>query len=371
MDNLGEGNPRAPLWLIGRDYGQDEHTHKRPFIGQAGRLLNQSLQKAAFPIDWGRQFPFLRTPPTEYYIDNLVPVKPRNNLFELHDPEDVEWGKQRLRQLIEKFQPKLLVSFGNEATQFLLGDQWPLNRKGRAEGIQAIRGYMWDSWAGRVLPTIHPAAVLRDWVPWRVLLDMDLKKANRELKLGCPNFPIRRIEVITDLHEFDRVRAALAGQRIGVDIENDRELQLSCCGFAPSTDLAFVVPAGTDERMGFIRELCEGPNPKVLQNGQYDRFFLAHRCDIQLVNQTVDTMFQWHALQPELAGAEVKLRTKKKGGYSRHTQKSLRFLASLFTRERWWKNYDFANEMEKYTLNGLDCCVTLEVAERMEELLND
>ena len=64
-----------------------------------------------------------------------------------------------------------------------------------------------------------------------------------------------------------------------------------------------------------------------------------------------------------------KLRSKKKGVYSRRTQKSLRFLASLFTRERWWKDYDFANEHDKYHLNGLDCCVTFEVAEVMEGLL--
>ncbi len=80
--------------------------------------------------------------------------------------------------------------------------------------------------------------------------------------------------------------------------------------------------------------------------------------------------FVHNSLQPELAGAEIKLRSKKKGAYSRRTQKSLRFLASIFTRERWWKSYDFKDEMEKYQLNGLDCCVTFEVAEIMEGMLN-
>lgn len=378
MDNLGEGNPEAPIWFLARDYGADEKKYKRPLVGAAGRLFNQSLMKAAFPINWDRQFPYLRDVPDWCYIDNLVPVQPLANQFELHEPEDLQWGEDRLRELLERFQPKLIVSMGNEVTKFLLGEQWPLNKRGQAEGIQNIRGYMWDTPFGRVLPTIHPAALLRDWVPWRVLLDMDMKKAKRELELGCPDFPIRQVKVITEIHEFQEVRNALrVADRWAVDIENDYELQLSCVGFAPSKDLAFVVPAGDSQRLAFIRELCTDPKPKILQNGQYDRMFLDYPksiredvgCDIELVNQTVDTMLQWHALQPELAGAEIKLRAKKKGGYSRRTQKSLRFLSSIFSRQPWFKDYSFETEMDKYQLNGLDCCVTFEVAEIMERML--
>jgi len=76
-----------------------------------------------------------------------------------------------------------------------------------------------------------------------------------------------------------------------------------------------------------------------------------------------------NSLQPELAGAEDKARKKKKGGFSRRTQKSLAFLASVFTRESWWKDYDFHNTTDRYILCGKDCCVTLECAEKMEEML--
>lgn len=366
----GEGNPSADLYIIGRDLGKDEVTYGRPFIGQAGRLLNQSLMKAAFPIQWDRQFPYLREVPDWCYIDNLVPVQPKANLWELHDPADIEWGRERLSALLAQHRPKLIVAMGNQASEFLLGDQWPVDKGGRSEGIQNIRGYLWDSQYGRVLTTIHPASCLRDWTPWRVLLDLDFKKAKRELELGTPSLPQRKVRVITEAHEFQEVRNALrAARRIAVDIENDGNLQLSCLGIAPNEGLAFVVPAGDAQRMAFIREICESDKPKILQNGQYDRFFLDRFCDIQLRNQTIDTIFQWHSLQPELAGAEIKLRTKKKGGYSRRTQKSLRFLASVFSRQGWWKSYDFSDEMEKYTLNGIDCCVTLEVAEKMERML--
>jgi hypothetical protein len=92
----------------------------------------------------------------------------------------------------------------------------------------------------------------------------------------------------------------------------------------------------------------------VLQNGAFDRYFLRKYCGIALHNHAFDCMLAWHVAQPELAGQAQTKRAKR-------TEKSLRFLASIFTREPYWKNYAFANEDERYLLNGRDCCVTLEV----------
>lgn len=100
----------------------------------------------------------------------------------------------------------------------------------------------------------------------------------------------------------------------------------------------------------------------MLQNGQYDRFFLQQFAGINLYKQQFDIMLGWHALQPELAGKKLQ---KRKGTYSRRTVKSLKFLASVYTRHPWWKDYDFKTETEKYRLCGVDCCETNEIAAAM------
>jgi hypothetical protein len=49
----------------------------------------------------------------------------------------------------------------------------------------------------------------------------------------------------------------------------------------------------------------------------------------------------------------------------------LRFLSSIYTRDRWWKDYDFESEHERYALCGKDCCVTLEIAEKQQRQLEE
>ena len=74
-------------------------------------------------------------------------------------------------------------------------------------------------------------------------------------------------------------------------------------------------------------------------------------------------MLGFHALEPELAGKATK---KKK---SRRTVKSLKFLASVYTREPYWKNYEFASFEEKAILCGKDVCTTLEVGRKIKQEL--
>ena len=326
------------LLIVGRD-------PKSAALAAVDHKLNQALKKAAIVRD--------------------------------HCVVDLEARPAEIEQLVLTHQPKLVIALGNEASQVLLGPElWPLDKRGKAEGIQKIRGYLWDvpmtnftknlneltsrlakrfmttlnghdaqdappncmhetalnvdefvasgiqkHNAGktvRVLTTLHPAACLAKRDPsgvWETYFKLDVKKAKKELELGCPPLPKRSVRVVTEPWEFQDVRNALnCTQRIAIDIENDGKLELSCLGVAVSRNIAFVIPAKTHAQMAFIREICESDKPKVLQNGQYDRLFLTfdhqhllhgeRQAESILVrNQTIDTMLQWHSLQPELAGA--------------------------------------------------------------------
>jgi uracil-DNA glycosylase family 4 len=390
--DLGAGALDAPLVIVARDFGEHEAAAGQPLCGPAGGIANRALAAAGFDVRWERSGKRTYLDP-RVRLDNLVPVRPPGNDFGRHRPEDVAWGEQRLAALLERHRPKLIVAMGGEAAAFLVGEGWPAD-----EGIQALRGYLWDTRFGRVLTTVHPAGVLREWTPWRALLDLDLRKASRELAAGCPALPTRDVRVVTRPEHLDElhtamVEAGLAGgvdgrsrpggpssdvnciaptggvHWLAVDIENydvARPDPLACVGFAPTPSAAWVVPAAPGWQMNAIRALCESAVPKVLQNGQYDRFFLRWFCGIELRAQAFDTMLGWHALQPELAGKKTQGARKVA---NRRTVKSLAFLASVLTREPWWKMYDFASEDERYRLCGKDCCVTHEIAGELARAL--
>lgn len=332
----------------------------------------------------------------------------------------------------------LIVALGDAAAESLLGDQWPRDKRGKPEGERQIRGYLWDTEYGRVLTTVEPAVAQKEWVPFRVLLDLDMRKAAKEARDGCPALAERTVHIVEDKNELDDLwkvierklqgnvegcgealnrkgaendgletlsdvpgnsdatksndpgtsgnRLRLSGsigldtprtarsthgspQRtqdvhaehwIAVDIEND-DVGLSCLGVAPTTDEAWVIPARDWWQCEAIKRICEAGLPLVLQNGSYDQTYLRLHNRIMLRDRVFDTMLGWHALQPELAGAAMHGR--------RRTVKSLRFLASIYTRDRFWKNYDFADEGERYHLCGVDCCSTLEIALAMEAQL--
>lgn len=254
---------------------------------------------------------------------------------------------------------RVVVALGNDIAKALVGDAWPV------EGVTAARGYWWDTPYGRVLATMSPADIVTAWTPWRAMLDFDMQRVARELAAGAPPLDERHVIVCTSALHVEELRDAIAthssaAQPLSVDIENTRENELSCVGFAPTPQCAWVIPAHDTWQLDAIRALCESGVPKVLQNGQYDRFFLQWFCDITLRNQTFDTQLAWHALNPELAGKAVAVASRK--ARSTRTAKSLKFLASIYTRDAWWKEYSFQNDEEQYRLCGKDCCVTLDIA---------
>jgi hypothetical protein len=314
------GDPALPVHVLGSPADTE---------GAAGEILNRALAAAS----WNR-----------------------NDLCVF----DTNRGAVAYYEHVARWKPKLTVALGEPALRMAVGADLP--------PIRECRGYLWDAPNGsRVLASMSPADIVTEWVPWRALMELDIKKARRELKLGCPPLPERKVIVLTGPHDLDGFYRALElAPRLALDIENTRDLQLSCLGVGVNTTMAFVIPAQEPWQMALIREVCESKTPKVFQNGAYDRYFLDKQNGVVVRNHTFDTILAWHALQPELAGKAVE---KRKGSFSRKTVKSLKFLSSIYTRDAWWKSYDFANEMERYTLCGRDCCITLEIADIMEKQL--
>ena len=152
---FGDGNPEADLMFIGEGPGQQEDREGIPFVGRAGELLTQMIENG------------LEIPRSSVYICNIVKCRPPNNRTPL--PNEVATCKPFLDGQIDAIAPKVIVALGKPATSLLLG---------RDVAITRMRG-TWQEYRGiAVMPTFHPAFVLRQYTPEnRRLVWQDLKAA--------------------------------------------------------------------------------------------------------------------------------------------------------------------------------------------------
>jgi DNA polymerase len=150
----GEGNPLASLVIVGEGPGADEDRQGRPFVGQAGRLLDEIL--AEHGLDR-----------RAVYITNVVKCRPPHN----RDPQPDEAAacKPFLDGQLQRIRPRVVLCLGNVAARLLLGT---------VERITAIRGQPRRVEGRLVVPTVHPAYVLRN-LRERGLLVADLGLALR------------------------------------------------------------------------------------------------------------------------------------------------------------------------------------------------
>ncbi len=134
---FGEGDPHAKLMFIGEGPGADEDASGRPFVGRAGQLLDKMISAMQFSRE-------------EVYIANVVKCRPPNNRAPA--PEEAEACAGYLKRQIELVSPEVIVLLGASAAKYLLD---------RHEGITRLRGNFLDYCGIPVMPTYHPAFLLR------------------------------------------------------------------------------------------------------------------------------------------------------------------------------------------------------------------
>jgi DNA polymerase len=133
---FGIGNPRASIMFVGEAPGLNEDKLGEPFVGAAGKLLNELLQSAGLSR-------------SEIYIANVIKCRPPSN----RDPEadEIDTCKPFLLQQIQLIKPKLVCTLGNWATQTILD---------RKVQITKVRGQAFYQKDFVVFPLLHPAAAL-------------------------------------------------------------------------------------------------------------------------------------------------------------------------------------------------------------------
>jgi uracil-DNA glycosylase len=134
---FADGSPNADLMFIGEGPGFHEDKQGLPFVGAAGQLLTRLLSEIG-----------LSRP--EVYICNVIKCRPPGNRDPL--PDEIESCKPYLDEQIRLVDPKVIVTLGNFATRFILD---------RPTAISRVRGERHVVDGRTVIPTFHPAAILR------------------------------------------------------------------------------------------------------------------------------------------------------------------------------------------------------------------
>jgi DNA polymerase len=135
---FGVGNPDADLMFVGEAPGADEDIQGIPFVGRAGQLLTKIIEA----IDLKRE---------DVYIANVIKCRPPGN----RNPEqdEVETCEPFLFQQVDIIKPKVIVALGTFAARALLRTLDPISR---------LRGRVYDYRGAKLIPTFHPAYLLRN-----------------------------------------------------------------------------------------------------------------------------------------------------------------------------------------------------------------
>lgn len=335
--------------LVGEAPGKQEEVYGRPFVGAAGDQLNQLLADSGImpgnlkdPFTERSQYVsiinvFSKRPPAD---DNSIlsicakrkdlpnkgvgyPFPALTDGFYIK-PEFLP-ELDRLKAELEELKPNIVIALGGTAL-------WALTQ---CVGLDKFRGTVMESTLVpglKMVATYHPASLFRVWNR-RPILVADLMKAKAESERPDITRRSRKIYLeptLADLDEFYELHLKDAEQT-AFDIENPREI-ISCISFAPSPDLAIVVPFEDERKPAnsywatraeeisawkWVNKVLSTSKCLIAQNGVYDNAHLtAASCPARNFHE--DTMLLTHSLMPE-------------------DKKGLGYLGALYCNESPWK----------------------------------
>ena len=346
VEILPEGRHDASIVIVGESPSKDDIIHDIPFAGSQGELLFDDIlaRSGIFRKDC-------------LVLHTYRKQAPGNKLDIVSDP--FEYATENWK-IIQKHPRKLIIAVGEYALRFLCSET----------GVTKWRGSLLYSNRGKipVIPMIAPASVTRQY-SWLVLCRKDAKKAKRVLtnlnsivdhKRTIIHYGQLKKDHATEESGLitkiliETLRSYHDAPCLAFDIETFAEC-ITCVGVARSKSEAVVIPFTTqlrhEDRIALIRELnilLSNSALKVGQNLDYDVQYLTKLFGIDVRNVWMDTMVAHSVMHPEMGH-------------------SLDLLASIYTNKNFYKEMrkeavsgNYNNTLWEY--NGIDCCVTYEVA---------
>jgi uracil-DNA glycosylase/DNA polymerase I-like protein with 3'-5' exonuclease and polymerase domains len=373
----GEGPIPSRIMLVGEAPGENEEREGRPFVGASGMELNRMLHEVGI----------LRS---ECYTTNVCKVRPPANqisafvamtkkeigpghslLRDRYVTKEVHEGYAELLAEIEMVQPNIIIAFGNLAMWALTG-RWGVLKW---RGSQMLTGHAGQTPAHlsilgddpiKVIPTIHPAAILREW-PNRAIVLSDLRRVKRHMTTReWKNKPAWRFQTRPSFGDVAQTAAMLLNRLSREEVWLDFDIEtryghIDCIGLSWSRTEGLCIPFITSGKPGYWSTDEEGqiihllyrvlthPRIKVRwQNGLYDAQYVYRHWHF-VPRGAQDTMISQHSVFAALP-------------------KGLSFLASMYADwYYYWKDEgkiaDNTPEDQRWRYNLQDCVYTREVGE--------
>lgn len=336
--------------IVGEAFGEKEETEGKPFVGMAGRVLDTCLDEVG--IDRSKCL-----------VTNVVMARPPYNVFSAFSDETIKKGVARLRQEIINCDPNIVIALGEQALRALTTKTGILNWRGSV--ITGVTGH-------KVIPSVHPAAVSREWV-FRPMLINDLQRAKTESLFKDLRITPRNLIVAYKFEEAMEYLKRIKEEAtyVAFDIETESE-QITCIGFSPSYrdsdghQWAVCIPfwfgaSGSlfskeqeVDLWGAIRAILDNDAiTKYAQNGMFDVEVLRRTMGLDVQGFRLDTMLAFHTLYAELP-------------------RDLAFLVSLYTDHPYYKDEIKSPSMDEYfRYNAKDAVLTAEIAVKLEAELEE
>jgi len=174
---IGRGNENAEILFVGEAPGRNEDEQGLPFVGKAGKNLDEFLKKVGLSID-------------DIYIANILKCRPPENRDPL--PDEIRAHTPWLLEQIKQIKPRVICSLGNHATKFFLADG-DVDKIDKQPGITSVHGKVKfvkiNGVEIKLIPLFHPAAIIykRDLLPlWEKdmeIVKLEIKKDSEQKKL--------------------------------------------------------------------------------------------------------------------------------------------------------------------------------------------
>lgn len=313
LEHLGAGFSRVSggdkhrILLVGEALGADEVPSGIQFVGAAGKTLNRIIEQAIDPLTGDH----LKREDFKTY--NVIQCRPPDNILVGAPYADaaVEHCRPNLEAVIREFRPKAIVPLGNTAFKWFTGNS----------GIDSLRGYVYDTRWGPVIPTYHPSYIQRGF--WRLarVVQLDVLKALQISREGPSCFKKEKkyalhpspAEALRFLDEYRSSRDAhlafdietpygglgkdeLMGE--GVTTEDDPSYTIERISFAFKPYEAITVP-WSPPYIDFAKTILSLGGMKLVWNEAFDVPRLMAN-GVGFGGPICDVMHAWHFLEPSL-----------------------------------------------------------------------
>lgn len=321
-----------PIMIVGEAWGSEEAYKRTAFVGHSGQELRRMLADADIPLDqcWLTNI-FNERPPGKDNYSFLSKKRASGHAPDAVLPQYLH-HLTRFKDEINAVEPNIIVAAGAISNWFLTGGTSISADRGTLSHCTLVEPKSGPPY--KVLPTYHPAAILRRWT-LRPTAVADLAKAKRHSGGRELELP-RRVLIIdpTEREVLDFLAELHSAPLVSFDIETSRE-QITHISFAGDPYLSICIPfyvpeapqgsywpdAATETRIWLaVRGLLENPRvPKLAQNGLYDIQYLWAKMRIRTLGFCEDTSILHHTLFPELP-------------------KALGYLGSIYAEDMSWKH---------------------------------